>query len=410
MSRRSRIALGLLLLAATAGHVVFWYGGRERAAVSGSLAAELAAPDVVAGVWLPFPHQNLRRLERRTGDLRRWIARLGPAGRSGEAIPGFGPFVVPPSRELVVVTTADGGVRAAARLLPTVAVLARWAGRLAGNPWLAGGPVGEGEEVRWEGRLWRYRRGPAGAPPAVALRLPESPVLGLVRLVRPAGPLPAGLYRLARVPREAGAPARLELRAGDPPAIGPLAPEGPFWLRRELPDAWWVERTAGEGRRGVLVEAGGADRLGLPRIAVFARGGAEFDLPGEELVELVGGEVPERFEADLRIRSLERTALAPAARFAAAAEALLAAGLDRAAGADPDRMAPAAAGIARALRQVPVFGAAEARPFERLAALLEPLRGCGRASLAVGPGGAWVRLVPCHGRPAGGAAAIDPTR
>lgn len=410
MSRRGWLAAGLLLLAAAAGHLVFWYGGRERPAVAGPLAAELAAPDVVAGVWLPFPHQNLRRFERRTGDLRRWIARLGPAGEAGRAIPGFGPFAVPPARELAVVTTADGGLRAAARLLPTVAVLARWAGRLAGNPWLAGGPVGEGEEVSWEGSLWRYRRGAAGTLPAPPPSLPGTPVLGLVRLVRPSGPLPAGLYRLARIEATAGAAARLELRAGDVPAGDPLAPEAPFWRREEMPDAWWVERTPGDGRRGMAVGAGGADRLDLPRIAVFDRGGEGFDLPGEELVELVGGEVPERHEAGLRIRSLESAALERAARFAAAAETLLAAGLDLAAGVDPDRMAPAAARIARTVRQVPLFGAAEARPFERLAALLEPLRGCGRASLAVGSGGAWARLVPCHGRPAGEAATIDPTR
>ncbi len=391
-ARRVRGLAAAAFALATIAHLVFWYAPRERAASPGRLAAELEAPDVEFGIWLAHPHQNLAALARRVDDPRRWAARL--SGREVDVVPAFGPFLVPPASELAVVAGPEGSLRAAARLHPTFALLARAAGRLAGNPWLAGGAVGRGQ-VRWEGRVWRYRSDPApvdgpALPTVRAVAQSQEAVLALVRTARPFGPLPAGRFRIGRFAAGSGS-GSIELRGGDPPEGWPaaIAPGSP------APAAWWVERLPPDGVRGGLIDIGGSTAAGLPLVAVFDRGAGGFDLPGESLVALVGGEIPERVVDGLRVRALDRTALEVAVPFGRAVTARLTAEFERLAAVDPGRVGPAAGDLARAARKLPLVGSREARPLEQLAALLEPLAGCPLAALAVGRGEAWTRLVPC---------------
>ena len=205
-----RLWLGLLVLALLAAHVVYWYLPRERA-VAPRLAAAMAAAArsaaspqggraVAAGeplevlaagrydlcLWVPYPHQNLGVLAGAVDDLPGVIAaavRLsrgaggaqdedagaaGAAAKEPQDLPTFGPFEVPPASELVACADLAGGrLRVVARIYPALAAVARLAGRLAGNPWLAGGEAGR-MRIAWDGRLWTVIAGEESPPPAVA--------------------------------------------------------------------------------------------------------------------------------------------------------------------------------------------------------------------------------------------------
>ncbi len=130
-------------------------------------------------VWIPYPHQNLGVLAAAVGDLPEVIAaaaRLAHGAESGAAaaggkaaepleVPAFGPFEVPPASELTACADLAGGrMRLAARIYPSLAVVAKLAGHLAGNPWLAGGAAGR-MRVAWDGRLWNVAAGSAVPPP-----------------------------------------------------------------------------------------------------------------------------------------------------------------------------------------------------------------------------------------------------
>jgi hypothetical protein len=389
-ARRRLVVLAAAL--AIVSHVVFWYLPRARPATpSPGASAALAAPGARLTVWIPFPHQNLGAIDDRLATLEARLAGLAGAGEERLAeLPSFGPFAVPPARELVLAVDADGGRSAELAVYPVVRWLARAAGVLAGNPWLAGGdlPNRPGERVVWRDGRWCWRRGgPDAHPPAVPATgaVPES--FALVRTGAAIGPLPAGLYRLV----SGGASGTLELLAGEPPArraaADPLEPVG-----------WWIERTAAaDALRGVAVWEAFAGIDGVPAMATLARGPAgapEFDLPGEQLLDLVGAEVPAGERGGVRVRALDRPTLDRGLALAVELAGRVGdgSGLDVAASADADRLVELLERFAEHLRRVPLVGGSEAREVERAAALLAPLAGSGRMTIEVGAGAAWVRL------------------
>ena len=139
---------------------------------------------------MPFPHQNLASLEQAIGDLERFsgaVARL--SGRALPKLPSFGSARVPPSTELAVATDESGErFVAVARVYPVAAFLARWAGRLAGNPLLAGGDTeidGRAVTVGWSGGSWTVvTRG--SALPAASRHDSPGPALAWTQLAIPA--------------------------------------------------------------------------------------------------------------------------------------------------------------------------------------------------------------------------------
>ncbi len=225
-------ALALAALAAAAAHLAYWYAPRERPGTpqSADLPARLlAAGPLPIRLWIPYPHQNLAALDRAASDGGSTVAALlAAAGVRRAAMPRFGPFRVPPARELCVASDERGrSVIAVARVYPGLAAVARLAGRLAGNPWLAGGEVeldGRPARVGWAGRGVWWLSNERGFDPARLDRptgLPTEPALAIVRLDSGDWILPVGWYRLARrggeleVLGEGGA--RLRLRGGAPP-------------------------------------------------------------------------------------------------------------------------------------------------------------------------------------------------
>jgi hypothetical protein len=309
MSRRGRTAgILLLLLALALGHVAWWYWPRERAAApdpASATARLLAAGDYDLCTWIPYPHQNLGALARATGDFPRVLAaatRLAGSSAPDE-LRTFGPFLVPPASELVACADLAGGrLRIAARVYPTLALVARLAGRLADNAWLAGGEVGR-LRVDWQEGLWVVSAGEPGAAgeagggptigggeggaagpggraaagsgrntaagpgaaaaPSAGSALSNLPAgLALARLARPLRGLPAGTYVLRRM----GADLDLErIEEGSGAAIPDLGP-GP------RPALLVASRAAGKTESGSGSSRDG--RLGAPpppaALALFA--------------------------------------------------------------------------------------------------------------------------------------------
>ncbi|HVT18541.1 MAG TPA: hypothetical protein VHQ90_20475 [Thermoanaerobaculia bacterium] len=207
------LALGLLL----AGHVVYWYGPRERAEVPDPRGAPfrlLTAGAYDACVWIPYPHQNLGALGAAVADLPRVVAAASRLAGSASAAepPSFGPFEVPPASEIVACSDLRGGrVKVIARIYPIIAAVARLAGAVAGNPWLGGGEAGR-VSVAWSGRVWTVTAGEEEAPiapdrseragslpgtgPSAGQLFPAS--LAVVRWSGARPELPAGDYVLVR--------------------------------------------------------------------------------------------------------------------------------------------------------------------------------------------------------------------
>jgi hypothetical protein len=257
MRRIAVIAGAVVLAALLAAHVVYWYVPRERAVVPRLGAGGGAAPAEAGGaagegageaageplrvlaagayevcVWVPYPHQNLGALAAAIGDLQDVVgaaARLSsgeggegsaPRPREPEEAPTFGPFEVPPASEMVACSDLAGGrLRVVARIYPALAVVAKLAGRVAGNPWLAGGAAGS-TRIAWRGRRWTVTAGPeaprlpaaphapaappataaaAPAPPQAAAAAPELPEsLAVVHWTGVRPEIPAGYYALTR--------------------------------------------------------------------------------------------------------------------------------------------------------------------------------------------------------------------
>lgn len=392
-----------MALAGLAAHGFYWYSPRARGGAPELAAARalLADPRWEAVLWVPFPHQNLGALDERVGDVRAWLGLLAEAaGRPAPRLPRFGPWSAPPAREWVVALDAAGGTRAVASVYPAAALLARAAGGVAGNSWLAGGEVDLGRgrrgRVAWRGRVWSFETD--GAPaiePAEAEGGPAGESLALLRLRHPPAPLPEGLWRVRREPD--GAVVAELGRVPQPLARGP-AGEDP-------PAAWLAEVAPGPvgGPWALLLWESGGSIEGFPRAALVARGGGQpFDLPGSRIARLAGLD-PSREEVAGILHSAFDAAALAAAR---AAEPWLLATLpgpegggpwrDFAAGADPARAEAALRRAARHLRRVPLLGEREGRRLEHAADLLAPWRGCGELSLEVWQQPASARLQLCR--------------
>jgi hypothetical protein len=191
---------------AVGGHLWTWYLPRERpgAPSTGAAAAVFVGAALPYRIWIPYPHQNLARLRREVPSGVGAALRL--FGVKTPRLPRFGPFDVPPASAVAVASDARGDrLIVAAQVYPAISVVARAAGVLAANPWLAGGEVETGGKrlrVGWaRGNVWwatsenvaevqRLLAGPVAQP-----ALP--PGLAWLRSDEELGPLPAGDYRLA---------------------------------------------------------------------------------------------------------------------------------------------------------------------------------------------------------------------
>ncbi len=430
-----RFAVLLLLLLLAGMHVWYWYLPRERAAAPDG--ADLPARLLVAGdfdtcVWLPFPHQNLGALAAQVEDFPGFVAAAARLAGSDElseerALPGFGPFAVPPAREVAACADRAGGrYQVAARIYPSIALVAKAAGAVAGNPWLAGGTVpgrpGRTVTVAWDGGLWTVTSG----RPAAALTAPSgrsAALLGAVRLARPERQLSAGTYLLRRrgdgfALTLAGAPAPPALALPGPGSAGaqPGGGRGPVLVvaaGAEPAAVAETDATDGTGEAdpaepqppAALIlfphEAGG--HLRLPGAAVLNLPGQErWGLPGGGLADLIAGSLPRGNAAGWEIVAVDGASLRQAVRLAVPLARLLSppSSLRLGLWLEPAPAHALAERISTFLEKVPLVERREARRWRDVETLLAALTACERLTAAAGttPPSFALDLQGCTGR------------
>jgi hypothetical protein len=334
MRRLLRALIPVLLLLLVAGYFLYAYWPRERAAVPSGLPARLlASGEYGACLWIPYPHQNLGKLEGAIDDPSSYLAAAARvADLPAPVLRSFGPFAVPPSSEIVACSDLDGDrFLLVARVYPGLAAVARLAGRLADNPWLRGGDVketqGEQDEVEekvlhvaWQDGYWMVRSG-EGPSPAAQAAAPSYPAsLAVFHLGAEVSSFPAGDYVLQRREDDLdvtllGAPAPPPpppfVQGADAPAL--LVVAGADWpadAERPLPPAaMMLFDTRGGLNLGPLGE--------LPGLAVLNPVGEKrWGLPAKGLGGLLAQNLPNGNAAGWSLVALDDASLARAAALA----------------------------------------------------------------------------------------------
>jgi hypothetical protein len=345
MRRLWKTILLLALVLVAAVYVLRSYWPRERPAApdpDGLPARLMASGAYEACFWVPYPHQNIGALSEVVDDGRDW---LEAAARVAEVpppvLPSFGPFAVPPSSEVVVCSDLDGDrFFVAAQVYPLLGSVAKLAGTVADNPWLAGGDIretkGTGDavvervlHVAWNGGVWTVSGGDgAPAAPSADLQAIRKPLLhprslGIVRLEREISGFADGDYllrrrdgdlELARASSEP-VPEIPDPTLGETPRPALLAVAGASWPDAEprpLPPAAFALFEVGEGEGAKFGPFGS-----LPGAAVFHPPGSKrWALPAEGLTGLLAGALPKAEEAGWQITAMDGESLNRAERLA----------------------------------------------------------------------------------------------
>jgi hypothetical protein len=411
VKRYRGLLIFLLLAALGTGHYFYWYAPRERAAapeLGGLPARLLAAGGYDACFWVPYPHQNLGRLQGAVDDGTAW---LGAVARVADlpppVLPTFGPFTVPPSSEIAGCSDLSGKrFLLVAKVYPVLTAVARLAGKMADNPWLAGGEVRDvaGDEsgpservltVAWREGYWTVATGAAPdlAPSEAAEQSARPESLGIFRLLRDVSRFPLGDYLLRResadlvlaLDREGPPPPEPDL----PPRIDPvlLAVAGPAWPASEprpLPPAAFALFALDESSRGAKISSLGS----LPGAAVFnvPDGDPRWGLPAQGIAGLVSKSLPRGHAAGWKINAVDEESL-KRAKLMAPRLAHLTAPEPGAGGGDGDRLIlglwarprPAlqvVAEIRKILNGLPLVSRAQVQTWKDWETLLRPLARC----------------------------------
>ena len=393
-SRRLWVLLALILLLVL-GHWAFWYRARERTALpdAASLAGRVyLAGDLPYRAWLPYPHQNVAQLENGVGDLEALIgavARLN--GNRAPELPAFGSTRLPPSSELVVASDESGErFIAVARVYPVVGFLARWAGRLAGNPLLEGGRAevgGRPVDVRWQEGEWVVASPGVIVPAQAGESTVAEASLTLLRLEISRGVIPAGEYRLRRTEGDLELVAGREEDLEELQAIGANLPPVPLLAAES-------DTGGARSRARILGVLPGVRSLaGMPGLISGATGMKRWRLPGEKVLRLIGDGPPETVVQSWKVAALDGESLALADQVVEFSQHLY--GVERltlASWVEVEAARAAVRQIVEALEAIPVVGRREARRWRALEEVLVALRGQERLTVLVGAGPTAVRV------------------
>ena len=291
--RRRALIVAVLLMTLLAGHLYFWYWPRPR--VGHPEAESLAGRLVLAHdglpyrLWLPFPHQNLKALEQHlgsAGSLKQASVEL--AGFDVFKVPSFGPFRVPPAREILMATDEDRDrILMVVRMYPVIRWVLRAAGTVAGNPWLAGGEIRLGDrdvQIRWVGGDW--------IASSVGLDLDvitqdvvETDLLAAFRTTESIGVVPGGLYAL-QLGKTGLSVSSVQSRFPSKTAVSSfVGSTGVALVSAHFPPA---DVRDGVNALALLVRTGG-EAAQVPGAVVVHRGAEKrWNLPGERLLSVAG--------------------------------------------------------------------------------------------------------------------------
>ncbi len=421
MRRLLRLAIPLILVLLIAGYLLYAYWPRERASVPSEMPARLLASGAYgACLWIPYPHQNLGKLEGAIDDPSMYLAAAARvADLPAPVLRPFGPFAVPPSSEIVACSDLDGErFLLMARVYPGLAVVARLSGRLADNPWLRGGDVKETQgksdaveervlHVAWRDGYWTVRLGDEPAPAAKGEVPAYPPSLGIFHLGGDVSDLPAGDYVLQRQGEDLDATLLGGAAPPPPPAFtqGPDAPAllavaGADWpadSEKPLPPAAMM---LFDSRGGLSFGPLGS----LPGLAILnPEGEKRWGLPAKGLGGLLAQNLPNGNVAGWSVVALDDASLARAEALAPQVSTLV-----PPAGDGPDALilglwlqpGPALRRVSQFRKSLEKFPLAEQRQVERWRdweTLLSPLAACERASAVAvrSPSAFQLRLHAC---------------
>ena len=399
MNRSAKLLLwtgcSLLLGLALLGHWYFWYAPRARTGSPDDSASTtqlfLSADEVPLRLWIPFPHQNLGALERAIESLH------GLSGVSSyvlaqdlATLPSFGPFRLPPARDLVIAGSPDGDrIVVAASVYPLVARLARVAGRLAGNPWLSGGSVElQGRTVEVEGLDGRGRAAQGGFEKDRARPvLPDlEPTHALLNLSRPFGPVPGGLYRL-----DVGEMGwRIVNAESEVLAVADSSPHQVVPTELALVAASADPGSARDStlRMFVMLAGQGGATEQIARAVVAHRGpGERWPLPAEKLLSGLGFEVSETAVEGWSLAAYDASAIRAVSGQLASISGLLGPveeeSLDFGIWMDLDAARGALDGLVRALNALPLPASEQVRMWTMAAHSVASLDSAGSLSLRI---------------------------
>jgi len=300
-----------------------------------------------------------------------------------------------------------------ARVYPVLAAIARAAGAVADNPWLAGGEVqdirGDAEgvneqaiRVAWREGLWTVGAGEApglnAAGGTQARSYPEG--LGIFRLRHDVSEFPAGTYLLRRIGEgqlelaldRPGSDSRVPVpdlpRKAAPVLLAVAGPSWPAAEPRPLPPAAFALFDIDEKSRSTRISSLG----GLPGAAVFHPPGEQrWALPTQGLAGLVTGSLPKGNAAGWQIVAVDRASLRHAKALAPHLSALTSP--DASGSLSPDgrlvlglwaQPRPAlrvVAEVRKVLEGFPLAPREQVRRWKDWETLLRPLAACERVSL-----------------------------
>ncbi len=422
MRRLLRLAIPLILILLIAGYLYHAYWPRERAATPSGLPARLlASGGYGACLWVPYPHQNLGKLEGAIDDPASYLAAAARvADLPAPVMRSFGPFAVPPSSEIVACSDLDGErFLLVARVYPGLASVARLSGRLADNPWLRGGDIKEthagddGPEERvlhvaWRDGYWTVRLGDEPALPAAGSDPAFPASLAIFHLGEDVSDLPAGDYVLQRHGEDLDAtlaggaeppPPPAFTQGTDAPAL--LAVAGADWpadSEKPLPPAAML-----------LFDTDGGLSLGplgrVPGLAILnPEGEKRWGLPAKGLGGLLAQNLPNGNVGGWSVVALDDASLARAEALAPQISALVPPAGDGSDGMVLGlwlRPGPALRRISQFRKGLEKFPLAERRQVQRWRdweTLLSPLAACERASAVASrsPSAFLLRLRACN--------------
>jgi hypothetical protein len=348
-------------------------------------------------LWVAYPHQNLAAAAGALDDPKAALAAASRlAGLGAIELPSFGPFAVPPSDAIAIAVDSGGeNLAVTVEVFPAVALLARAAGLVAGNPVLRGGTLdvgGRPARASWRGRAWSMVATTREASPPMSTDPPADEGFAFLALRSPLGGVAAGTYRLRREGAD------LVLGSGDGGRWAPAAVRAEA-LAREHDLAFLGLRSSSPAATTVLVlPRTGGRGLELPDAAVAWSGDVErWELPGEDVVRLLGLDLLETRNGVWSVRAMDDASLALATRVApelgetagAAAVALLL-------WVRPRDYLPLVAAIAAVLDALPIAPPREVERWRDLETVLEAVGPLERVSVTVAADGAEARLGRGH--------------
>ncbi len=381
------LSIAVLILLAAA-HVAYWYLPREHARSlrpGSGTATVFENADLPFRAWIAHPHQNLGFLESGLSG-ERWREGLAKLlGVPELEVPDFGPFALPPAAELALATDEKGErLILAARIYPAVAAIARLAGSVANNPWLAGGRLEEGGrlyEVEWRSGCWMLRTSgeswPASSEPSKAadgLIEASPPAIAWIGLSAAAQRLPAGRYRIER-------------RDGHLDLLSPGAAAGDL-QPPERGLLMMIEGGERERRATAILGPGEGSLRGVPSAVTLARNTRLAPLPFERLYRVLGVRRRRGEESDWKIAASDRLALERGRELVPRLERLVAASAPAISyTADLDVVRAVSRELERRLEGIPLPRIEEIERWRGAALLLEELAAYDRWSFEVGVDG-----------------------